>query len=184
MKKTVLDGGRYTLFTKFEEIIEDGEAKEDVRSDQMYAELANDLLAELNSICKAVPFTAEICEFHCGEDEPRAYAKIVRLDARGHEVVYPTKKKPVSCLKTTQYYAARNNKHPEESYMGRIVIRVYMHMKPLSDNANSHLVENSLARPLLRLINSQYYEKIVKYFDEWDTDYRNAPKIDPIEILT
>ncbi len=185
MKRITLENASFGLFTDLPPICENGEEKEDDRSNAMFTELANSLLNEFTPLCKD-PFTLEIREFKCGEDEPHSYARIALLDDKGHDAVVGTKKKPVFCLDATQYYAARNRDDPDQNYMGKLVIRVFMYFlkprKSSSDDEGSHLAENLLAYVLLRLASMHYYEQIAEYFTEWDTDYRDAPKISLLGI--
>lgn len=173
-------GKQYALFTSIPGIANAaGEIQEDVRSGGMYCELAHDLINEIESLCK-VPFTVEICEYRCGEGEPHTYAKICKLNARGHEMVYPAKNKPVFCLKAEQFYAARNYNDAHENYMGRLVVKVQMFLKKADaspTDAGSQFIVNLQADPILRVACAHYYEKIFKYFGEWTTDYINAPNI-------
>lgn len=91
MKKITLENASFGLFTDLPPIRENGEEKEDDRSNAMFTELANSLLNEFTPLCKDA-FTLEIREFECGEDEPHSYARIALLDDKGHDAVVGTRK--------------------------------------------------------------------------------------------
>lgn len=75
----------------------------------------------------------------------------------------------------TQKYQAKNSTNAKEDYCGQITIKVKL--RGVYDKTKECFTQNdALALVAIRLSLAHYCEEILRFYPEWTTDYRDAPK--------
>ena len=149
----------------------DQEPKEAEREEKMLKGIAESLAESLN-LAEFPAFNLKISEWNYTTGEPGAELKLVKTTKDGTCALAISMARTLFMTRSSQKYKAENHDLKALDYDGKLTIEVIM--GGVLD-AEGEYDQDANADTLMVLASGFYYRRILQYYPEWTTWYKDSP---------